>query len=244
MLQLGFSEYVTQGGDWGFSITRAMGVLYPDSVKASHINLIRAFPPKWSKNPWQALQHAVKPYTQAEKDGFDRGRWFTREGRGYNILQSTKPQTLGYALADSPVALLAWIYEKLHDWTDSYPWTDEEVLTWISIYQFSTAGAHSSVRIYYESTHNPGITRGIIGWVPKVKLGLAYFPKELSVLPKTWGRTLGPVAYESENDAGGHFAAWEKPEIVARDLRAMFAKRGPLYGLVKGRSGYDAKAKL
>jgi pimeloyl-ACP methyl ester carboxylesterase len=248
MLQLGFTEYVTQGGDWGFYITRAMGLLYPDSVKASHINLIRAWKPKWTKNPWQALQHALMPYTEKEKNGFARGKWFTAEGSGYNVEQRTKPQTIGYALADSPVALLAWIYEKLHDWTDSYPWTDDEILTWISIYQFSTAGAHSSVRIYYEALHSPGKLLkdrdGVTEWIPKVKLGLAYFPKELSVLPKTWGRTLGPVAYESDNEAGGHFAAFEKPEIIARDLRAMFKKNGSCYGIVNGRSGYDAKARL
>lgn len=123
--------------------------------------------------------------------------------------QATKPQTLAYALNDSPVALLAWIYEKLHDWTDSYPWTDEQILEWVSIYQFSRAGPGAAHRIYYETIHaKPGpksITRDkvheYIGG--GVKLGLAYNPKELSVLPKTWCRTLGDVVFESDNDAGG-----------------------------------------
>lgn len=88
-----------------------MGLLYPERVKASHLNMIRANPPKYSKNPILAAQHSISPYTDREKTGLDRGRWFTREGRGYNLEQSTKPQTIGYALADSPVALLAWIYE-------------------------------------------------------------------------------------------------------------------------------------
>lgn len=248
MLQLGFTEYVTQGGDWGFYITRTMGLLYPDHVKASHINMIRAFAPQWKKNPILAFQHAMMPYSEKEKQGFARGKWFQEEGFGYNMQQRTKPQTLGYALADSPVALLAWIYEKLHDWTDGYPWTDEEILTWISIYQFSTAGAHASVRIYYEAMHAPGKvikTRDDVShWIPRVKLGLAFFPKELTVLPRSWARTLGPVAYESHNDAGGHFAAFEKPQVIARDLKAMFGKNGPCYKIVKGRSGYATKAKL
>lgn len=248
MFQLGYTEYVTQGGDWGFYITQTMDLLYPEHVKASHINLIRAFPPRWKKNPWLALQHAIKPYSENEKKGFARGRWFTAEGSGYNVEQRTKPQTIGYALADSPVALLAWIYEKLHDWTDSYPWRDDEILTWISIYQFSTAGAHASVRIYYQALHSPGKhlkdRDGVTDWIPGVKLGPAFFPQELTVLPKTWARTLGPVAYESENDAGGHFAAWEKPEIIARDLRAVFGKKGPCYNIVKGQNGYAVKAKL
>lgn len=90
--------------------------------------------------------------------------------------QSTKPQTLAYALTDSPIALLAWIYEKLHDWTDSYPWTDDEIFTWISIYQFSRAGPGAAHQIYYEIVHTqPGsktVTREQVQkYIPHVKLG-------------------------------------------------------------------------
>lgn len=177
MLQLGYDEYVTQGGDWGFYITRAIGHFYPQHCKASHINMVRGKPPQWTKNPILALQHAIKPYSEKEKAGFARTSWFQQEGRGYYQEQASKPQTLAYALNDSPVALLAWIYEKLHDWTDSYPWTEDEIFTWISIYQFSRAGPGASVRIYYEVTHTtPGpksITRDQIeGYIPHVKLGL------------------------------------------------------------------------
>ena len=131
------------------------------------------------------------------------------------ILQSTKPQTLAYALQDSPVALLAWIYEKLHDWTDNYPWTDDEILTWISIYQFSRAGPGAAQRIYYEVQHTkkssqnlgtPGrsFTReDVAGYIKGVKLGVSFNPKELVVLPKIWARTLGDVVYEAVNNAGG-----------------------------------------
>jgi len=105
--------------------------------------------------------------------------------------------------------LLAWIYEKLHDWTD------EEILTWISIYQFSRAGPGAAQRIYYEvahtkqSTHNPGtpgrpFTReDIVGYIKSVKLGVTFNPKELVVLPKVWARTMGDLVYEAENSAGG-----------------------------------------
>lgn len=85
--------------------------MYPERVKASHVNMIRADPPKYSTNPWLATKHALSPYTDREKKGFERNKWFGKEGRGYNLEQSSKPQTIGYALADSPVALLAWIYE-------------------------------------------------------------------------------------------------------------------------------------
>lgn len=242
MISLGYSKYATQGGDWGFYITRALGILYPSHVVASHINMIRANPPSFSSNPFTALQHAVTPYTSEEKKGLERSKWFLEQGSGYRLLQSTKPQTLSYAFADSPVALLAWIYEKLHDWTDAYPWTDDEILTWISIYWFSTAGPNAHVRIYYEATHNwtekfPGRDRAS-EWVGDVKLGLAFFPKELSVVPRVWGRTLGEVVHESVSDKGGHFAGWERPDVISGDLQTMFGKRGPCFGLIEGKSGY------
>jgi pimeloyl-ACP methyl ester carboxylesterase len=245
MLQLGYNEYVTQGGDWGFYITRVIGLCYPEHCKASHINMIRATKPEWTKNPILALQHAIMPYSEREKKGFERTDWFLREGSGYNLEQRTKPQTIGYALADSPVALLSWIYEKLHDWTDAYPWTPDEVLTWISIYQFSTAGPAASVRIYYESTHSPTPRLrhrdDVSKWIPHVKLGLALFPQELVVQPQTWRHTLGPVVHESVNEHGGHFAAWERPEVIVGDLRKMLGKGGPCYKVIKGKSGHEER---
>ena len=216
-----------------------MGMLYPQHCKASHINMIRGSRPSWTSNPILALQHAITPYTSRDRQGFERMKWFLEEGSGYRSEQSTKPQTIGYAHADSPVALLAWIYEKLHDWTDNYPWTDDQILTWISIYWFSTAGPAASSRIYYEATHTTSVHRlWTEKWVPNVKLGLAYFPKELVIVPKSWGRTLGPVVYESEYESGGHFAAWEKPEAIAHDLKEMFGRKGGAYGVVDGKDGF------
>lgn len=227
-------------------ITRALGRYYPNNCKASHLNMIRGNPPKLTSQPLLALQHALKPYNEKERRGLERTNWFLKEGSGYRTEQGTKPQTLGYALADSPIGLLAWIYEKLHDWTDDYPWTDDEILTWISIYWFSTAGPAASLRIYYEAIHTNDPSDpsrdSTANWVPNVKLGLCYMPKELGVVPKTWGRTMGPVVYESEHDKGGHFAAWERPEVIVEDLRKMFGKGGPCYGIVEGSKGYDAIA--
>lgn len=180
MLQLGYNEYVTQGGDWGFMVTRAMGRLFPDHCKASHINMIRASQPTWTSNPILAFQHATTPYSDADTAGFKRTEWFSKEGSGYNLEQSTKPQTLAYALNDSPVALLAWIYEKLHDWTDGYPWSEDEIFTWISIYQFSRMGPGAAHRIYYEVYHTTSgeksITRqDIQEHIPGVKLGMGEY---------------------------------------------------------------------
>ncbi|KAK5120924.1 hypothetical protein LTR85_005708 [Meristemomyces frigidus] len=237
MQSLGYEKYVTQGGDWGFYITRAMGLLYPEYVLASHVNMIRANPPNWTSNPLLALQHSVQPYSERDKKGLARSKWFAEEGSGYRILQSTKPQTIGYALTDSPVGLLSWLLEKLHDWTDNYPWTDDEILTWVSIYYFSTAGPAASLRIYYEAIHSEvgGVSRDRTQqWIGTVKLGLCHAPRELTVVPLTWGRTLGPVVFESQKTKGGHFAAWEIPDEIVADLRSMFGKGGKCYRITGG----------
>jgi len=235
MQALGYTHYATQGGDWGFAVTRMMGLLYPTHCLASHLNFVRVSePPSLTTTPLLYLQHSVAPYTPEETAGLERTRWFQREGYGYNLEHSTRPSTIGLALADSPVALLAWVYEKLHDWTDAYPWTDDEVLEWICVYQFSRAGPAASVRIYYENMHaDPGFTRGIFGYNSGVKLGLSWFPKDLILPPRTWGRTLGPVVFERWHEDGGHFAAHERPEKLVGDLREMFRGLGGKGGLVE-----------
>lgn len=218
-----------------------IALLYPHHCLASHTNMIRALPPPATSHPILALQHAIMPYTKREASGLQRSEWFLKEGTGYRLQQATKPQTLGYSLADSPVGLLAWIYEKLHDWTDEYPWTDDEILTWISIYWFSTAGPTASLRIYYEAVHcGPAFGRERTQkWIPGVKLGVTHFPKELTVVPDTWAKTLGPVMYRNESESGGHFAAWEVPHVVAQDLQLMFGRDGPCAGIIKGAQGHD-----
>ncbi|XXG96641.1 pre-mRNA-splicing factor cwc22 [Hypoxylon texense] len=242
MLRLGYARYTTQGGDWGYFITRAMGRAYPSHVLGSHMNLILTSPPSPLRNPLLVLQHLLGWYTADEKAGLERSRWFQAEGSGYNRLQGTKPHTPGFALADSPVALLAWIYEKLREWTDAYPWTDEEVLTWISIYAFSDAGPDASVRIYYENLH-PADDKdkdkqkaggGLLQYNGAVPLGLSYFPKDVISLPGSWGRALlGPVAYERRHGRGGHFAAYEVPELLAADVRKTFGRDGAGAGIRK-----------
>lgn len=226
-----------------------MSLLYPESCLATHFNFDVSEPPEWlaksqPDNPWPLPENP----TPREKQGAERSAWFKREGFGYNLIQSTKPQTPGYALADSPVALLSWIYEKLHDWTDAYAWTDDEILTWISIYYFSTAGPAASLRLYYEMQHDkygkmvtPGsVGDGFEGGAPGSKkftrkfmvinhgtgvlIGQSHFPKDVSVQPSVWTRTVGDVVYETEHEVGGHFAAWERPDDIASDLKSMFAK--------------------
>ncbi|PSN61566.1 alpha/beta-hydrolase [Corynespora cassiicola Philippines] len=241
MLALGYKQYVSQGGDWGSTITRVMGQLYSDHLKASHLNLVASLPPG-PTSPFAFIsflfRHALKLYTPAEKAGLERTMELQKSGMGYYALQTTRPQTVGYSLADSPVGLLGWMYEKLHDWTDDYDWTPEEVCTWVSLYWFSTAGPAASIRIYYESTRGEFPARAG-GFVPNVKLGLAYFPEEIANLPRAWGYGLGPVVHVQENQRGGHFACWEQPEGIAGDLQIMFSRGGGAYGAVEGAPGYD-----
>lgn len=212
-----------------------MGVLFPESCLATHINFAYITEPPLTKEaPLQAAKSAVQPYTEEEKAGIERSQWLQKEGIGYNLLQSTKPSTLAFALRDSPVALLAWIYEKLHDWTDSYPWTDDEVLTWISIYQFSKAGPQASAYIYYESEHShKETTKKGYGYIPGIHLGVSIFPKDLAIPPSAWVPSLGPIVFLKRHPEGGHFAAYERPEALAEDLREMF-KQDKLDEVVRG----------
>jgi hypothetical protein len=103
---------------------------YDHKTQAKQKN--RGAPPSFRTAPLQALRHAIIPYSAEEKAGLERVAWFDTWGRGYATLQSTRPQTLGYSLADSPVGLLAWMYEKLVEWSDSYPWSDDEGNTFYS----------------------------------------------------------------------------------------------------------------
>ncbi|KAJ7243796.1 Alpha/Beta hydrolase protein [Mycena rebaudengoi] len=230
MIALGYKEYVTQGGDWGFAITKKIALLFGSThCKAWHTNFVLGQPP--TSNSDQEL-------TPKEKAILARTEWFRTRGSGYSAQQSTQPQTLGYALADSPVGLLAWIYEKLVVWTDEYPWDDDEVLTWISIFWFSRAGPAASLRIYFEAGDRQITTAFYSPEHPTIPLGLSHFPKDLLGVPKSWSRGLGNIVYENEHDSGGHFAAYEKPVELVSDLRKMFGKEGPAFGVVSESSGY------
>ncbi|TFK48619.1 alpha/beta-hydrolase [Heliocybe sulcata] len=224
MLALGYKEYVTQAGDWGHFVTRKMASMYgKNHDKAWHTNFTISDIPKLQMNPIlfaELLLHAFmpfSPYSPSERKGLERSKWFMDNGAGYYLEQSTQPQTLGYGLTDSPIGLLAWIYDRLVTWTDKYPWDDDEVLTWVSIYWFSRAGPASSLRIYYEFEKAGDRELPKVTGVP---MGVSYFPAEACIAPRSWMRTLvGDVVYESQHESGGHFAAYEKPEELVCDLR-------------------------
>lgn len=238
MLKLGYDRYVIQAGDLGAFTARMMVQHHQSHIGGHLLNLCRPREPTKEQDPelWQKCQHAA--LTDEEQKGLKRSKWMDKEGMGYYRLQMTRPQTIGYSMADSPVGLLAWIYEKLHDWTDDFAWTEDEILQWVCIYYFSTGGPNATQHIYYESTHVPGSQDGQ-NYSP-IPLGVSRFPAELSLLPKSWHETLGPVVFWSEHDKGGHFPATEMPEELVADIRAMFGKDGPVAGCCgKGRTGYE-----
>ncbi|KAG4430221.1 hypothetical protein IFR05_014292 [Cadophora sp. M221] len=249
MLALGYDQYVVQGGDWGSIILRALGHYHSDHARALHTNMVLAGFPKPLNAPFRfvysltkhALSGFLPTYTTSESESLARAiDWRFGSGRGYFAQMATKPQTIGYSLADSPVGLLAWIYEKLMAWTDDYPWTDDEILTWVSIYYFSTAGPSAASFIYFESqasNRDMDSTDKLQAYVD-LPIGLAYFPKEIANMPRMWAEGLGKVIHVSESSKGGHFAALERPDVISDDLKTMFGKGGKAFGVVDGKSGY------
>ncbi|KAG6919621.1 hypothetical protein DXG01_003485 [Tephrocybe rancida] len=244
---------VTQGGDWGFfvcafsfvsfmrklrvptrQITRRMANLYgPEHIKAWHTNFPCTSPPSL-KRPLLLISYLLSylpymGYTESEKVGLQRTQEFLSSGSGYFAIQSTRPQTLGYGLTDSPVGLLAWIYEKLAaSVAPDMPFTDDE-------------SPAASLRIYYEVVKSQGKDALVEKEDTVIPLGHSYFPKEAINLPKSWHKAPNLV-FEAEHESGGHFAAFEQPEALVADLRAMFGKNGPAFGAVKGKTGWRETA--
>lgn len=221
------NNVVIQGGDVGGLISRYMAKLFGMSrCLAHHTNTPLPSQPTEETHPELHAQSLTTPLTEIEQRGLVRAATFEKEGSGYYKLQSTKPMTIGYSLKDSPVGLLAWIYEKLYDWSDDYLWTDEEILTWVSIYYFSTPGPDASSKVYYTFEHCEPSAFAAAGAYVDVPLGISRFLNDLVFLPKHWNQTLSPIVYQAEHDKGGHFAAWEQPGAIVKDLRLMFGTSG------------------
>ncbi|KAK1221711.1 hypothetical protein PQX77_015482 [Marasmius sp. AFHP31] len=227
---LGYDEYVVQGGDYGSAISAILNAHHGGPhVKALHTNMpILSGPPP-----------GIDPstYTPEDLEALERGKEWLSKGTGYFQQQAAQPQTIGYNLSDSPVGLLAWICEKLVNCADEYPWDDDEVLTWILNYWFSRAGPTASVRIYYEVFGG----RGVFAFPPfppsRIPVGYSAFVRDQATVPKSWLDAQNPVLHE-RHERGGHFAAYEKPVVLVDDLRKMFAKGSPAYGVVLGKDGY------
>jgi pimeloyl-ACP methyl ester carboxylesterase len=214
MARLGYTRYGLQGGDWGSSISRFAALNDASHVAGLHINFCLAGPPPGVKDPNEGI-------TPAELERSRARQAFFETERGYFLAQSTKPQTIGSALDDSPAGLAAWIVEKFRSWSDvdgnvEKHFTKDDLLTNITIY-WVTQTATSSARIYYENQR----AKPAQGRV-QVPTACAVFPKEISIPPRRWVEAQYNLTRWTEMPRGGHFAALEEPELLVEDIRAFF----------------------
>jgi pimeloyl-ACP methyl ester carboxylesterase len=224
MARLGYTRYVAQGGDVGAAITDAMARQAPEGLVGVHLNLLAAALAVVDRLPTQAEQ---------ERAALDALGMFRASGFGYFLEQSTRPQTIGYALLDSPVALAAWMLD--HD-TDSYykisraflggdptgQLTRESVVDNITLYWLTGTGA-SAARSYWESGRAQALAAGQAPPAVSIPVGFTTFPDEIFAAPRSWAELVYPsLSYFNEADKGGHFAAWEEPELFAGEVRAAF----------------------
>ena len=215
MQRLGYDRYGAQGGDWGSSVARWLGQYDSEHVVGVHVNFIGAGPPD-PDNPYAGV-------TEEEKERMQRRREELQKHKAYSPIQGTRPQTLGYALVDSPVGQAAWIVDKFWAWSDhggdlENSFTKDELLNNVMIYWITETGP-SSARIYFErESYNAGRSAG------DVPLGYVQFPKELNVFPRKWVVEQHHLAHYTDMPRGGHFAAMEEPELLTRDIREFFSQ--------------------
>ncbi len=211
MLRLGYDRYGAQGGDWGAAVTTQIG-RNDGHCAAIHLNMPIARPAAGSGDDLtEDEQQALVAFAEHRK-------W----GTGYSKQQSTRPQTLGYGLVDSPVGQLAWIVEKFWAWTDcdGHPEnvvSRDELLDNVMLYWVTGSGA-SSARLYWES-FNSFVTDGRV----ELPTGVAAFPKEIIRTPRRWCEAAYNITHWTTMPRGGHFAAFEQPELFVDDVRAFFA---------------------
>jgi len=216
MRGLGYARFGAQGGDWGAMVSTYLGANHADAVAGIHLNMVIAFPPD-PANPLDGL-------SQDEVVDMMPMQHFLQEETGYQRIQGTKPQTLGYALNDSPAGLAAWIVEKFRTWSDcdgdvERRFTKDELLTNVMLYWVPETPT-SSARLYYEMIHAGKFPPQ--GFRVNVPTGCAIFPKELMKPPRAWVDRLYEVARWTRFQSGGHFAAMEEPAALVDDVRAFF----------------------
>ena len=217
MKALGYAEYFAHGGDWGSIITQTLPLLPDSGVQGIHITM-----PVVQPDP-----ATMSELTDEENDALAAGAHYVRWDSGYSTQQASRPQTIGYALTDSPIGQLAWIVEKFWSWTDcerdgvSLPEHAVDritILDTVSLYWFSATAA-SSARLYWESFH-PTEELPIVN----APTGVSLFPKEIFKASRRWVEQRFPnVTYWNSLDAGGHFAALEQPDTLAQEIRACIA---------------------
>lgn len=211
MLRLGYTNYVVQGGDWGAMIACTMAAYYPSHVKALHVNLLDAERPAFQSEP---------TYTDFEKRSLAQHKHFDEKGFAYCMVQNSKPRTLGFAMHDSPVGMLAWMADKLMTWSDSYPWSPTELVTWTLLHYFP--GPTTAFQIYRENSATEMVSGPKANEYLKVPTGVSVFAKEAEMVPRSWAEPKANILFWQEHETGGHFAAYEKPKELVDDLARFF----------------------
>jgi pimeloyl-ACP methyl ester carboxylesterase len=223
--RLGYTRYVSQGGDWGSVVADAMGRQAPPGLIGIHLNMPATVPGDLMKG-LLAGDPAPAGLSAKERLAYETLSTFFAKNAGYGAMMVTRPQTL-LGLADSPAGLAAWMYDKFAQWTNSggdpeRSLTKDEMLDDISLYWF-TNSAISSARLYWENNNNNFSADAQKTSEIKVPVAVTVFPGEIYQAPKSWTEKAYPkLAYFNEVDKGGHFAAWEQPELFAREMRAAF----------------------
>ena len=226
MKRLGYTRYVSQGGDWGSVVAHAMGRQAPAGLLGIHVNMPASVPPDIAK-ALQSGKPAPSGLSADEKAAYEQMDAFYKKGTGYSGMMVTRPQTLGYILADSPVGLAAWFYDKFTAWTHSRgepekALTRDEMLDDITLYWLTNTGT-SGARLYWENSNNNFNVVEQKTTEISVPVGVSVFPGEIYRAPRSWAeRAYHKLIYFHEVDKGGHFAAWEQPELFASELRAAF----------------------
>jgi pimeloyl-ACP methyl ester carboxylesterase len=221
MKRLGYKRYVAQGGDWGALISEVMGRQAPPGLLGIHINYPATVPAEIAK-AINGGDPAPAGLSGDEKDAFDSISTFLAKHAGYRVIQGTRPQTIGYALTDSPVGLAAWMY----DYNGGEPQrllARDEMLDDITLYWLTTTAA-SSARIYWENKNSSLTTTTVVRTTEiSVPVAVTVFPDEIYRAPRSWTqRAFRNLIYFNQVDRGGHFAAWEQPQLFAEELRAAF----------------------
>ncbi|MBJ2320511.1 MULTISPECIES: epoxide hydrolase family protein [unclassified Pseudomonas] len=224
--RLGYTHYVSQGGDHGSVISDALGRLNPPGLLGIHLNMPATIPPELVK-PINSGDPAPDGLTEPERKAFDSLSTFFGRNAAYGAMMVTRPQTIGYLLADSPTGTAAWMYEKIAAWTDSEGQpervlTRDEMLDDISLYWLTNAGASSS-RFYWENNNNNFSAAAQNTASIKVPVAITVFPHEIYQAPKSWAQRAYPsLSYYNQVNKGGHFASWEQPQLFSEELREAF----------------------
>ena len=216
MDRLGYERYFAQGGDWGAVVTAALGYQNLGQCAGLHLNMLVAVPPpEFFANP-----------SPEDQEALIAAQYHQDQGMAYANQQRTRPQTMGYGLADSPVAQLSWIVEKFWAWTDNdgdpeSAISRDEMLDTVTLYWMTGSGS-SSAKLYWESFGNPfeGADLSI-----KIPVGYSKFPKEIVPAPKSWAEPFfEDLVYYGEPEKGGHFPALEQPDLFVREVRSCFGE--------------------